>query len=101
MIQLSQVLINLELYLASTVCLQFFFTRYTSTTGSHSVQYNVIITLSGQIMATLANKEAKKGYGLPVSMKLPKLSELYLPFYTAIPGVNYALALLMALEVIK
>ena len=52
-------------------------------------------------MATLANKEAEKGYGLPVSMKLPKLSELYLPFYTAIPGVNYALALLMALEVIK
>ena len=62
---------------------------------------NFIITLLGQIMATLANKEAKKGYGLPVSMKLPKLSELYLPFYTAIPGVNYALALLMALEVIK
>ena len=60
---------------------------------------NFIITLLGQIMATLANKEAKKGYGLPVSMKLPKLSELYLPFYTAIPGVNYALALLMALEV--
>ena len=60
---------------------------------------NFIITLSGQIMATLANKEAKKGYSLPVSMKLPKLSELYLPFYTAIPGVNYALALLMALEV--
>ena len=60
---------------------------------------NFIITLLGQIMATLANKEAKKGYSLPVSMKLPKLSELYLPFYTAIPGVNYALALLMALEV--
>ena len=60
---------------------------------------NFIITLLGQIMATLANKEAKKGYGLPVSMKLPKLSELYLPFYTAIPGVNYALALLMALGV--
>jgi len=62
------------------------------------VLYSVDPAESGQIMATLANKEAKKGYGLPVSMKLPKLSELYLPFYTAIPGVNYALALLMALE---
>ena len=52
-------------------------------------------------MATLANKEAKKGYGLPLSMKLPNLSEQYVPFYSAIPGVNYALALLMALEVSK
>ena len=65
------------------------------------ILFNNVITFSGKIMATLANKEAKKGYGLPLSMKLSKLSEQYLPFYTAIPGVNYALALLMALEVSK
>lgn len=98
MIQLSQVLINLELYLASTVCIQFFLQDILLLVVGILLN-NFIITLLGQIMATLANKEAKKGYGLPVSMKLPKLSELYLPFYTAIPGVNYALALLMALEV--
>jgi ERCC4-type nuclease len=51
---------------------------------------------SAGLMATMVSKEAKKGLGLPLSMKLPMLSSIFMPFYTSLPGVNHALAIQMA-----
>ena len=52
---------------------------------------------SASLMFSLASKEARKKFGLPLDMKLPILSEKYLPFYLSLPGVNFALAIQMAI----
>lgn len=79
-------------------------TKYVDMIISQLAQSNIRVlfstgqTASASLMAVLAKKEFKKGFALPTSLKLPMLSEKYLPFYLAMPGTNYALALQMALN---
>ena len=42
--------------------------------------------------------EFKKNFGLPTSLKLPLLTQRYVTLYSKIPGVNYALAIQMAIN---
>ncbi len=79
-------------------------TKYVDMIISQLCQSNIRVLFSkgsaesASIIAILSKKECKKGFNLPVNLKLSPLSERYLPFYLSLPGANYALALQMALH---
>ena len=78
-------------------------TKYLDMIMAQLAQSNICVLYStshketASIMSILATKESKKGFALPENLKLPLLSEKFMPFYLSLPATNFALALQMAL----
>ena len=66
-------------------------------TSNIRILYSQNIEETSGFLAKLAKKEARKKFSLPPNLKLPELSEDFVPMYQEIPGVSLALAMQMCI----
>ena len=67
-------------------------------TSNIRILYSQTIEQTSGLIAKLAKKEARKHFALPANLKLPELSEDFVPMYQEIPGVSLALAMQMCIS---
>ena len=67
-------------------------------TSNIRILYSQTIEQTSGLIAKLAKKEARKHFALPANLKLPELSEDFVPMYQEIPGVSLALAMRMCIS---